>query len=229
MDIVFLITTYNRKESCQRLVDSLQGLGDIVVVGDCVDYTISGATFYNLNQHNGRAGYWRTVKRLFNLRGKHKYFMMIPDDFAICNLQIVKAIELWESIDDPQKICLNLYADRIGLRCWTNFYPVDLGNLWQTGWVDMCFLCDGRFFQSIKLKQKFSSTSSGVGVQISRQLFRKGFHLYQVKESLVTPQPEHNISQMHVTDDKSHSRYRINSSKGKRTWDSRRKSLGSVR
>lgn len=197
MDIVFLITTYNRRESCQRLVDSLQGLGDIVVLGDHVDYTISGCSFTNLPEHYGRSGYWFTVKRLFAMRGKHKYFMMLPDDFMMCETQVMEAIKLWEGINDPQKICLNLYMDRLGLKCWTNFYPTSLGNVWQTGWVDMCFLCEESFFCNFKLRQKISHTSSGVGAQISRQLFHRKFHLYQVKESLVTPQSEHSISQMH--------------------------------
>jgi hypothetical protein len=203
MDIGFLITTYNRQESCQRLVDSLQGIGDIVVVHDGTNYTISGATNINPNQHLGKQGYWRLINLLFRNRYLNKYYLMIPDDFMICDSQIANAIEIWESIKDPQKICLNLFADRIGKSCWTLFKPRDKGEVWQTGWVDMCFICEERFFDElgtippIHLNWKNRpSMSSGVGAHISHHLYKKGLHFYQVKDSLVTPQEEHSKSQM---------------------------------
>jgi len=199
-DIAFLITTYNREESCQRLVDSLQGLGEVVVAHDGNDYSISGATNLNPKIHLGKEGYWRLVNMLYRNRPVCKYYLMIPDDFLICNSQIAKAIEIWESIKDDKKICLNLFADRTGCRCWTNIYPVDRGNVWKTGWVDMCFLCEEKFFSNIgtipdlRIGRRYGS--SGVGAYISKTLCRKDFSLYQVKESLVTPQPEHDDSQM---------------------------------
>ena len=197
----FLITTYNRQESCQRLVNSLQELGNITVIHDGTDYEIIGATNIKLTRHLGRQGYWITINTLYKKRPKCKFYLMLPDDFLICESQIAKAIEIWESINDPQKICLNLYADRTGKRCWTNLYPVDKGNVWQTGWVDMCFLCEERFFTelgTIPPRHPSNTGSSGVGAYISRHLNRKKFNMYQVKESLVTIQPEHHKSQMHV-------------------------------
>jgi hypothetical protein len=204
-DICFLITTYNRKESCQRLIDSLSGLGDIVVAHDGTDYSISGAMNLKAPTHHGRRDYWKIVNMLFAHRGIHKYYMMLPDDFIICNSQIAKAIEIWEGIDNPKKICLNLYTDRHGLRCWTDFYPKDNGDTWQTGWVDMCFLCEEMFFAQIGTLPKPHSSnntnkggSSGVGAYISRLLYRRKFAMYQVKESLAIPTIEHTKSQMHV-------------------------------
>jgi hypothetical protein len=200
MDIVFLITTCNRQESCQRLVDSINGLGDIYIVNDGSDYIINGA---NLKQHfiPARLGgyhYWKVVNLLFSLRGYHKYYFMLPDDFVICESQIEEAIRLWKDIKDPQKICLNLYTDRIGLSCWTHFKPVDMGEVWQTGWVDMCFLAEDKFFRSsMPITETPSHKSSGVGAHISRKLHKLKFSMYQVKESLVTVQPEHFKSQMH--------------------------------
>ena len=207
MDICFLITTYNRQESCQRLVDSLQGLGDIVVVHDGTDYEITGARNIKFTRHLGKAGYWKTINILYKNRSKCKFYFTLPDDFSICESQITRAIEIWESIKDTKKICLNLYADRRGLRCWTNFYPIDKGDVWRTGWVDMCFLCEERFFASLgnirEIKYDWNakpSMSSGVGAYISRKLHRLKLNMYQVKESLVTVQPEHCISQMHNKD-----------------------------
>lgn len=201
--IGFLITTYNRQESCQRLVDSLQGIGDITVVHDGTNYEIEGAVNINPRAHLGKEGYWRLVNLLFRNRGSHKYYFMIPDDFAICELQIRNAIEIWERIKDPQKICLNLFADRIGKTCWTQFIPRDKGEVWQTGWVDMCFLCEEIFFNELGIIPPIALNwrerpwmSSGVGAYISRRLFKRGRHFYQVKDSLVTPQEAHGMSEM---------------------------------
>lgn len=200
-DICFLITTYNRQVSCQRLVDSLQDIGDIVVVHDGNNYTISGATNININQHLGKRGYWKLINILYKKRPICKYYFTLPDDFAISESQIMKAIEIWESIQDSKKICLNLYSDRHGLTCWTQFKPIDKGSVWQTGWVDMCFLCEEQFFTelgTIPFIHTAQRASSGVGAYISRLMVKKKFNLYQVKESLAYPTLEHTKSQMHV-------------------------------
>lgn len=203
MDIVFLINTYNRQESCQRLVDALQGQGDIVVLNDGCDYIINGCEQYFLPQHNGKPYYWKTVSTLFSFRGRHKYYFMLPDDFLPKDNMVEDAIRLWWGINDPTKICLNLFADRIGCSCWTNFSPRDRGDVWLTQWVDMCFLAEDKFFNNAPVRNMSywpasrRGIGSGVGAGISRQLHKKGFHLFQVKESLVIPQAEHGISQMH--------------------------------
>lgn len=199
----FLITTYNRQESCQRLVDSLQGLGDVIVAHDGNNYSISGALNINPKQHLGKLGYWKLVNMLWRHKPQAKYYFMIPDDFLVCDSQIAKAIEIWEGIKDRQKICLNLYMDRLGQSCWTKVMPVDKGNVWQTGWVDMCFLCEGSFFGNLGVipdlhRGNWVKGSSGVGAYISRKLLRDGFHFYQVKESLAVPTIEHTKSQMHA-------------------------------
>lgn len=211
MEIAFLITTCNRQESCQRLADSLQGLGDIYVINDGGQYVTSG-TNINLLQYKrlGKMGYWHTVNTLFNLANSHKYYFMIPDDFLIRDSQIANAIEIWTDIQDPRKVCLNLFADRIGLKCWTNFKPIDKGNIWHTQWVDMCFLCEDKFFTALgKIpplylgwEKRRKPVSSGVGAYISRHLDSNGYNLYQVKESLVEPQESHYTSQMHHKPDK---------------------------
>jgi hypothetical protein len=204
-DNCFLITTYNRQESCQRLVDSLQGLGTIIVAHDGNDYSISGATNLNPKVHLGKRGYWKLINMLYRNRPNCKYYFTLPDDFLICDSQITKAIEIWEGIKDQRKICLNLYMDRLGQSCWTRFKPIDKGDIWQTGWVDMCFLCENNFFNVIGTlpalhidPHKRISGSSGVGAYISKKLLRQSFHCYQVKESLITIQEEHYSSQMHA-------------------------------
>ena len=202
-NICFLITTYNRQRSCQELVDSLQGLGDIIVAHDGNDYEINGAVNLNPKIHFGKTGYWKLINMLYKNRTNCKYYFTLPDDFLISVTQIKEAINLWERIDDPRKICLNLYADREGKRCWTNIYPIDKGSVWQTGWVDMCFLCEDDFFQHLGIIPslfpkglKRIKGSSRVGAYISRLMVKKKFNMYQVKESLITLHDEHFTSQM---------------------------------
>jgi hypothetical protein len=205
MDIVFLITTCNRQESCQRLVDALQGLGDVVVVNDGGKYTIDGALNIANNKHLGKTGYWKTVNTLFNARGKHKYYFILPDDFMPVPNMGISAIDTWENINDPRKVCLSLSETRTNVSCWTNFKAVDRGPVWLTQWVDMCFMCEDRFFNALGILpplfgngvNKRYKGSSRVGAYISRILHRRKYNLYQVKESLVIITPEHYNSQMH--------------------------------
>ncbi len=203
MDVAFLITTHNRKESCQRLVDALAGLGDVFVMNDGNNYKITGANQSFIHQKQGRERYWYVVNWLFAMRSMHKYYIMLPDDFMPAKDMVKEAIRIWEGIDDKHKICLNLYADRVGIPCWTNFEPIDMGNVYLTQWVDMCFLCEERFFgvigklPDVSTMYRGTHSSSGVGRYISKYLYRTAHNLYQVKESLVIPQEEHNESQMH--------------------------------
>ena len=205
-DVCFLITTYNRHQSCQRLVNALQGLGsDVVVFNDGSDYTIKGCRQSRYTYHRGKAGYWKTVKSLFNIRGHHKYFIMLPDDFLPAEGMVEEALRLWRDIKakDSRAICLNLYADRQGVACWTRFKPQDKGEYWLTQWVDMCFLAEDEFFTHVKniggLVPRIArqGVGSGVGAYISRGLMKMGLNMYQVKKSLVVEQPEHGVSQMH--------------------------------
>ena len=202
MDVAFLITTHNRQESCQRLVDSLQGQGEIIVLNDGCDYDISGATQNKRQMHFGKRGYWCTVNQLFGMRGKHQFYFMLPDDFLPTENMVERAIGIWSQLNDP--ICLNIYADRIGRKCWTGFPPKDIGIVWKTQWVDMCFMCRDKFFSRLGKIPKIEfdwhrhpTASSGVGAYISRELHNHKCNLYMVKESLVIPQQEHYLkSQM---------------------------------
>jgi len=197
VDIIFLITTYNRQESCQRLVDLLQGIGDILVLNDGCDYEIKGCRQVFQKQHYGRLHYFATVNNLFSLRGRHSYYIMLPDDFLMDKEQVEEAIRLWQTIVDGRKICLNLFADRMGMSCWTGFKPIIRYDLWLTQWVDMCFLCQERFFTELgiinesRFRGGLNKKSSGVGSYISSRFYHKRLNLYQVRKSLVTPQETH--------------------------------------
>lgn len=204
MTFGFLITTYGRQESCQRLVDSLKGLGEIIVLNDGADYHITGCTEIRQSRNLGKRGYWTTVNNLFLHRPDCDYYFMLPDDFEVRPNFIEETLRLWGEIKDPKKICLNLYADRIGLKCWTGFKPVDIFGVYWTQWVDMCFFCEPQFFQKLGMIPEIRlgwdrspKISSGVGAYVSRHLNRKKLSLFQVKESIAYPIEEHYTTQMH--------------------------------
>ena len=214
-DVCFLITTRNRRESCQRLVDAISPYGDVFILNDGCYYVIRGSCQLMRHEYYGKSLYWKTVNQLFSIRTPHKYYMMIPDDFMPVEGMVEKAIAMWEGIDDKDKICLNLYADRFGQSCWTSFLPEDKGNVYKTGWVDMCFLCEDRFFDVLGyIPQTVISESSGVGRYISTFLHRNPVkcNFYQVKESLVIPQEEH-----YTNSQMNHEIPRNSNSKGKGT------------
>ena len=227
MGVVFLITTCNRQKSCQRLVDALQGQGDIFVLNDGCDYDITGAKQEKLRVRLGKKGYWRTINYLYKLRGKYDYYIQLPDDFLPEENMVQRAIEIWESIKDKNKICLNLYADRIGKPCWTGVMPIEYDTYRKTQWVDMCFLCEDSFFIALGDIPKInlgwginSKKSSGVGAYISKFLNKKKYGLYQVKESLVAPQEEHFIKSQMLESNDTNS-WNSNSARTHTTFDTR--------
>lgn len=204
-DIGFLITTCNREESCQRLVDDLQDLGTIYVLNDGGNYSIRGAINYHNPTRLGKYGYWKTVNTLFKIRGDHKYYFMIPDDFYPVPGMVETAITTWESINDKHKICLSLGETRTDSTCWTRFKAVDKGGAWLTQWVDMCFLCENEFFLTVgtipplfgKRINVKTKGGSKVGSYISKLLYKLKYNMYQVKDSLFVINFEHDKTQMH--------------------------------
>ena len=102
MEVAFLITTCNRQQSCQRLVDALQGYGDIYVLNDGCDYDINGAIQSKLSTRLGKKGYWRTINYLYRGRGRHKYYFQLPDDFLPVDDMVEKAIAVWKDIKDSK-------------------------------------------------------------------------------------------------------------------------------
>lgn len=204
MDVGILIATCNRYESCQKIVDSLQGKADIYILNDGDDYVIYNVTKYYTQSKFGKMGYADTVNRLFSMRGNHKYYLMIPDDWMPSDNMVERSVELWEGINDKRKICLNVLCPGTkGNINWTNFAAITVGEVFKTQWADMCFICEDSFFNAVgiipRLNRSIVNKSSGVGAYISRRLHRNSYGMYMVKEELFTPMKEHLKSEMHVT------------------------------
>lgn len=203
----FLITTYNRSQSCKNLVGQLEALGDIYIVddGSTEDYTWAHRFNYLRKPSNsGKKEYWRTVTSLWEIvkpyRDKYKYFIMVPDDFIPEPNFLKKSINTWESIPDPSKICLNLYVDRgrHNTTNWTKVLPVIYPEARKTQWVDMCFLAEQNFFDTLNWRvapiefdwDKDPLASSVVGSKISWYLHKQQHTLWQTHTSMFCPAEE---------------------------------------
>tara|TARA_R110000868_G_scaffold144708_1_gene364009 strand:+ start:264 stop:1691 length:1428 start_codon:yes stop_codon:yes gene_type:complete len=149
--------------------------------------------------------YWKLVTRNFESVRHYDsdYYIMLPDDAILTNNFLDEAVSKYELINDVNLICLNTFTDtiRYGNKSWgaVNHTPVKVGDVWNTGWVDMEFICTKRFFEALDYTidpiplsrwKVDSKLGSGVGLQISQRLTEKGYSIYQVDDSL-TFQNEH--------------------------------------
>ena len=213
VNAAFLINTYNRNESLDKLIQSIKKIDHrhhIYILDDGSDvpitkYKFSPTVFVFRQEHKGKPLYWQTCNFLFDWvrHKKYQWFIMLPDDVTVKPDFLEKAIDKWQEISDNSMIALNLIMDREGLACWTGFKPVDMGHSWLTNWVDMCMIFDRRLFNYIghipNVKrdwQKRPMLGSGVGSYISRVVYAKKGKFYQVKESLVEFQDSHKTSVM---------------------------------
>lgn len=153
-------------------------------------------------EHRGKPGYWKIINNAYfilkKLKIKFDYVIQIPDDIQIVDNFFKKAIEIFESIPDKYRSCLNLLSDLTRKHpMWTPIYSKLLilpkGNVFRTGWVDMCYIANRYFFDILDwrinpISEDWASDpqrSSGVGKQISERVFRNGTYFYQVETSMV--------------------------------------------
>lgn len=206
-----IITTYNRPRPLRRLLDCLfrNRLGhdlDIYIYDDGSDddYTFIKAypVRYVKTSHHGKKKYWRLVSQAFeDIRSTSAdYYLMLPDDAEPVEGFLSLAIEAFDRISDPKKICVSLRNDPCHLpqSRWGSADPkrVDYGGVsyYLTQWVDMLFIAQKAFFETVHYRVdpisperwsgKGSMLSSGVGQNLSRRLAAR-HHLYHGEHSLV--------------------------------------------
>ncbi len=212
--IVIAITSYNRpaelRELLERLCELRRGY-DItcLVYDDCseLDYADPSRSeggfevrYRRMPRRFGKTRYWQLINRIFDdVRNlDFDYFMQLPDDVVPLDDFFDTAVQTWDAIDDPQKICLNLYLDksRIGRANWTKTLPTieKFGdtNVFRTGWADMIFMADRRFLMALNYRieaidakrwMRNPALSSGVGAQIAKRL--RGFSTFQVRNRIL--------------------------------------------
>lgn len=195
MKVLIAITSYNRKEMLLNIINNLADV-DIIVYDDNSDFTLNnGVKFVKFPVNYGKKRAWEKFDIIFkDLKEKdYDYYFIIPDDIDLCENFVEKSIKIYEGIEDKNKICLSLLSDkRVKNPNWTNFQPVDKGDVILTQWNDLCFICDKKFLNEVKMRPVPLSRwdvnkdlGSGVGSQISRDLTGQGFNMYHTKKSLV--------------------------------------------
>jgi len=169
-DVTIVITTYNRPDDLRRLLKSL--------IADAVGYTVN-CLIYNdgsnlryedipagnhdfkirhidMPRHYGKPEYWKLMNRIFqdikNLVSR--FYLQLPDDVEVRPGFFAHAIETYNKVRDPGKICLK-----------RKFFAA----------------LDFRLHPISPLRWKSNPRlSSGVGMQMTHRL--QGHGLYQVRE-----------------------------------------------
>lgn len=207
-----VVLTYERP---QLLVDLLNDIDahrgghsiSVVVYDDAskADYSAvrgllndRGWQYVRARQNHGKRGFWRWVNQIYadQQKRRDRTFVMLPDDMRLCDRFFDRALNIWERIEDPQKVSLNLLRDnsREGKACWTEQLPIDCGPVFDIGWVDGAIVCNRRYFRTLDWRVDpidpnrwayNSQASSGVGHQLSVRLYGAHMGMYGVKRSLV--------------------------------------------
>jgi hypothetical protein len=207
------VTTFNRPEMLRALLDDLHHQGDGIDLrvdvyddGSSADYGFvqqyQSVTYHRRRFNGGKPEFWQLMQYVLDrIRSVHAdYYINLQDDVRLVPQFFRRAMAQFAAIQDQHKICLNLHVDprRAGRECWTRVAPIERrfgsAQFWQTQWCDLLFIAERRFFEALDFRvqpvsrarwEKLPELSSGVGEQWSWRLHRAGYHLYQVRDSLV--------------------------------------------
>ena len=204
-DFCVVITTYNRPLMLNELIEQINQMRKeyrikIIIFDDGSDqeYNLPNyVTKIKFFPNMGKKKYWKIINSSFkyikNL--KSKYFIYLPDDIKLVDDFFNVTKNIYESINDNNKICLSILTDgRVNRTNWTNFKTIDYGSYLKTQWNDLCFISEKKFFEELNFMIEEIPTkrwlnnpnlSSGVGNQISVKLYNKGKNMYHTKNSLV--------------------------------------------
>lgn len=194
MKTLIIITSYDREKLLYKLIKQLKN-ADIIVIDDASTFEFKLKTpFFRFPENYGKKRAWQKYQHIFkSIPKNYDFYIFIPDDVEVCDNFVEKSTKEYLNIKDKNKICLSLLSDvRITQINWTKFVPKEKGNVVLTQWNDLAFICDNRFFDEVELQPvdfrrwvRNPKASSGVGQQISEQLYAKGLNMYHVKESFV--------------------------------------------
>jgi hypothetical protein len=136
----------------------------------------------------------QSFKLLKNIESN--YFIYLQDDLELCDNFFEKIIDLYNNLNDENKISLEFLTDsRTARPNWSMFNPhlFDL-NYIKTQWVELHFICEKKFFDVLDFtifpisdeRWKVNpNLSSGVGQQMTNRLLNLKFNMYHIKETLV--------------------------------------------
>lgn len=209
-DYCININSYNRSEMLETLIGQINENDKyrmlINVFDDCSDNKerfaeivnrFDNVVLYRFSENHGKGKYWKIYDTIFKICKdiNSKYFIFLPDDVKLKNNFFKRTTDLFESINDDDKICMSLLIDELRKwkPCWTNFTPVQVGSVYKTQWNDLCFISEKLLMEKLdfrvdeipQIRFKKRNISSGVGQQISQKLHNIGLSMYHSKYSLV--------------------------------------------
>lgn len=190
MKTAILINSYNREPMLRRLVSQIlsQIEATINVYLDGCEYgEIEGVKVFH-EPHHGRERYYELCQKGFRGMPKADYYYKIDDDMQIVDGFFEKSIEYWESIEDANKVGLNLLKDQRDSMWGSHKRSKTNENVDYSDWIDLNWMMDKYSFQLLQRltfeRPSDLSMSSGVGRQVCRHM-RKFGNLYQVRETLL--------------------------------------------
>ena len=214
--ILVWVNTYNRPEELSRLLLDIYKSKSkhqikVLVIDDCstVDYvelldSFDGRLnieYQKMEKNHGKYEYWKLCTYAMNEIAKSPHFdycVKLDDDGRLVDRFFDRCINIWESIKDAKKICLNFRLDsREGQKVWTGVLPKkEIHNnikVYRSQWVDMDFFVTMKFFMALNWRISKPTyarwhnpyASSGTGRDISTRLAKYGYNLYLTTQSLV--------------------------------------------
>jgi FkbM family methyltransferase len=209
--ICVAITTYDRPELLDRLLDDLEreappeGL-DVRVFDDAspggYDRIVErlrarGWSYTIAAKRHGKHGWWQWWNAILaDLRkSPAQTYVVLQDDMRLCHGFFTRALSLWGSIADQRKASLFLHVDEgIDKPRWTLVRQRRVGDVSECGWVDLtAFVCERTMFDALSWRiEPVSATrwrsdpllGSGVGAQLSVRLQRRRLAMYRTNDSL---------------------------------------------
>jgi glycosyltransferase involved in cell wall biosynthesis len=180
------------------VVDDASSRATRTSVREWLEFARLPVVYKSMPGHCGRERFYEVINQLWSYaqRVPADYYVMLQDDITLEPDMLSQAISVWESIDDPTKICLNLMLDKVreDQICWTGCLPERGAHYSRTQWVDGFYLAEKRFFNALSWRldsvhpwrwRDVTLQSSGVGQQMSLRLHQAGYSMYRVPKTLV--------------------------------------------
>ncbi|KKM17859.1 hypothetical protein LCGC14_1671560 [marine sediment metagenome] len=205
------VVTYDRPAMLLRLLGDLgrsadpwHGDVEVEVFDDASpsDYAIvreflryRAWTFTRSSTNHGKHHHWKLITSAYATVEASEADLVVhmPDDVRLCKRFFHRAEAIWDGLDEPHKLAVNLLRDslREGKSCWTSIVPTIADHIIYTGWVDGLFMAGRRYFEllnyrAVPVPAPFTASpqrGSGVYAYISEKLIDHG-QFYCVKESL---------------------------------------------
>ncbi len=208
-DIYIAITTYNRPEDFQALLDDIshetRGKNiHIHVYDDASPSHYTSQSGYDLTRYqynHGKKRYWSIMNDVFRdaEMWNFKYFFFLQDDCRLVEGFFELAIQEFSEIEDKNKATLCTFTPESVYErtMWSTKKAMDVTygkrQFIQSNYVDCIFMCPRETLRILNFKvdpvpaSRFTSelVSSGVGQQLTNRLMRAHRTLYCAWSSLI--------------------------------------------